>query len=726
MAPAVRSTRTGAARWRDRFAAADPGGFARRGALRAVVSVSGSAVLLGVTASRLGLPFTVVLIGAALAMVSSIAIGDPEPAAQRWSLLAGLAAAAAAVALGTVAASSELLAGAVLCAIVFAGVLARAIGPRGLAVGMMAFMGYFFALFARVPPARLPAVIGAVAVGGAVAYAARFWIVRERPERVRAEVLRAFRARVQLLLDDLARDAAAGADSPRRWRRIRRATGGVDEVALALEEAVGGAGADSLPPRVREWLAALLHAEVAVSMLAYGVHEAAVEAPPERRRALAAMVRALQAWIADGSDAARAEALRLLREARAEAAAEAAREEEYGAWWRIERAVATLTTARPWAAFPEADAGASRVSVQSFRPGGGGITGLPGMSPNLRLAIQAALAVGLAMVVGRAISPVRWYWAVLAAFVVFARASTVGETLSRAWQRVLGTIVGVAAGLLVARLVGHDVPLAILLGLVALFVAYYLLSIYYAGMIAAITAALALLYEEMGAPVPGLMELRLLETAAGAVIGVVVAAVVFPVHSRERVRALVAAVLREAAGTIERATTPGIDPRVDPGLQEQIRRVDRALAELRNALRPLLGPNLPIEPPVVTRQGRMAAALAYATRLFVTTCPITDPEEARVVQLVGRRLARNCRAVADAFESGTEPPLLPVAPLIADLRRTGLDREGRIGPRAALLLDVDAIVRRLARLAPDARIARARMREARRRGFGGGAVEARG
>ncbi|MBX6363067.1 MAG: isoprenylcysteine carboxylmethyltransferase family protein [Gemmatimonadetes bacterium] len=53
--------------------------------------------------------------------------------------------------------------------------------------------------------------------------AARFWAVRERPERVRTRVLAAFRPRVQRLLDDLADDAETGADLPRRWRRIHRA-----------------------------------------------------------------------------------------------------------------------------------------------------------------------------------------------------------------------------------------------------------------------------------------------------------------------------------------------------------------------------------------------------------------------------------------------------------------------------------------------------------------------
>ena len=163
----------------------------------------------------------------------------------------------------------------------------------------------------------------------------------------------------------------------------------------------------------------------------------------------------LRPWITDGDVESRDEALRLYAEARA--ARDARGDTDHPElWWRLDRALETITAARPWSAFPPLDHDVeSGVSVSSFNPGGGGAVGVPGQSPELRLAIQATLAVALAVVAGRAISGARWYWAVLAAYVVFIRATTVGETFSRAWQRMLGTLVGVAIGLLVATLVGH-------------------------------------------------------------------------------------------------------------------------------------------------------------------------------------------------------------------------------------------------------------------------------
>jgi uncharacterized membrane protein YccC len=327
------------------------------------------------------------------------------------------------------------------------------------------------------------------------------------------------------------------------------------------------------------------------------------------------------------------------------------------------------------------------------------------MSPDLRLAIQATVAVALSVVAGRLISGERWYWAVLAAFVVFVRATTVGETMSRAWQRIFGTVLGVAIGLAVARLVGpHPVPASVV-GLAAIFLAYYLMRIAYTGMIACFTIALALLYAEMGRGTTGLMELRLLETLAGATIGVVVSAVVLPALGDSRVRVLAAGVLRAAADAIERATTPGVRAEHDDVLHDRIRDVDRALAELRNALRPLWGPNLPIERTAVTRSGRIAAGLAYATRRLATT-PLADPssgtartgdERSALLRRIGARVVANARSAADALEWGGDVTLDPIFPLVERLQ--SLDADGADGAHTAqalsLLGDMAAIVREL-------------------------------
>ncbi|EUA52338.1 fusaric acid resistance -like family protein [Mycobacterium xenopi 4042] len=69
-----------------------------------------------------------------------------------------------------------------------------------------------------------------------------------------------------------------------------------------------------------------------------------------------------------------------------------------------------------------------------------------GLQPTTRQAIQVAVAASLAIVTGELVSPARWYWAVIAAFVIFAGTNSWGETLTKGWQRLLGTGLGVPCG----------------------------------------------------------------------------------------------------------------------------------------------------------------------------------------------------------------------------------------------------------------------------------------
>ena len=70
------------------------------------------------------------------------------------------------------------------------------------------------------------------------------------------------------------------------------------------------------------------------------------------------------------------------------------------------------------------------------------------LSGPARRALQVAVAGSLSIVAGMALSPERWYWAALTVFFVFANANSRGATLRKAVERTLGTVGGIAAGLL--------------------------------------------------------------------------------------------------------------------------------------------------------------------------------------------------------------------------------------------------------------------------------------
>lgn len=81
-----------------------------------------------------------------------------------------------------------------------------------------------------------------------------------------------------------------------------------------------------------------------------------------------------------------------------------------------------------------------------------------------RQAVQATAGSAFALVVGQLVSPERWYWAVGATWWVFVNTTSRGETLVRGFRRVLGTVIGIGLGLLVAvPVAGSAVPSAVLL-----------------------------------------------------------------------------------------------------------------------------------------------------------------------------------------------------------------------------------------------------------------------
>jgi hypothetical protein len=189
---------------------------------------------------------------------------------------------------------------------------------------------------------------------------------------------------------------------------------------------------------------------------------------------------------------------------------------------------------------------------------------------------------------------------------------------------------------------------------------------------------------------------------------------VLPVRSETRVRALAAGVLRSATPAVERATMPGVNPESDVQLHDEIRNVDRALAELRGALRPLWGPNVPVERTDVTRQGRISAALAYATRRLATVSLSDVGERGALLREIGTRMTSNFRVVADGLEQGRIARVEPVDAMLARLQRMS-DDGNENGAREAsaaqegdrqtvsLLADMDVIVRELAEGASNAR-----------------------
>ncbi|MET7442342.1 FUSC family protein, partial [Streptomyces sp. NPDC005568] len=128
--------------------------------------------------------------------------------------------------------------------------------------------------------------------------------------------------------------------------------------------------------------------------------------------------------------------------------------------------------------------------------------------PATRQAFQATAACAFAVAAGPVLSHERWYWAVGTAWWIFVNTASRGETLVRGFRRVVGTVTGIGAGLLIAvPLDGAPAPTAALVA-VCVFGIFYTAAPSYSWMMFFVTVMAGLLYGLLGVLHPGLLALR--------------------------------------------------------------------------------------------------------------------------------------------------------------------------------------------------------------------------
>lgn len=162
--------------------------------------------------------------------------------------------------------------------IVFAAVYIRRFGPRGRALGMVAFMSYFFTLYLRARISELPWMIGAVAVGTVCTYVMTALVLPDRPDSVLRDTIRALRARMAIVIDTTAEAVRTGRVDQRRRRRMRARTLRLNETALQVQSQIEDKAKFATPwpgvtsERLAPWL---FDAELAIEWVATAGRRAA-------------------------------------------------------------------------------------------------------------------------------------------------------------------------------------------------------------------------------------------------------------------------------------------------------------------------------------------------------------------------------------------------------------------------------------------------------------------
>ncbi len=304
-------------------------------------------------------------------------------------------------------------------------------------------------------------------------------------------------------------------------------------------------------------------------------------------------------------------------------------------------------------------------------PGGTGLSRV-----TTRQAVQATAGAGFALVVGQLVSGERWYWAVGATWWVFVNTTSRGETLVRGFRRVLGTVIGIGLGLLVAvPVAGAPVPSAVVLA-ICVFGIFYTAAVSYTWMMLWVTLLAELLYGLLGVLEPALLALRLAETAVGALGAVLAVLFVLPVTTHATTDAWIQRALRCVhAATAEAAARLAGSPTADPA--PRVAELEQLLARVRLSVAPLVHPLNPM----LSRKNRARRVLALlddcAREIRGLVAVAADPEASH-----DARLAAACWRVEAAVEALTgntpDEPAVPAThttaaePALAHLH--GLER----------------------------------------------------
>jgi uncharacterized membrane protein YccC len=617
-----------------RLIATDPGLLRLLLATRGSLSVALTTALVSVLAHVFGLPVPEFAFGIVLSLVGMFVMRDPTRRGRQMTLLCLLPPAALTVCVTALVDASPPAGETFLLTLMFLTTLLQSLHPRALGMGLIAVIMAYIGLYLHLPVRTLPAQLASLLVGAAVVWVVSFILMPLRPASVLRRAVRSVQRRAGRVLRQ-----AGDASSP---LSLSANLADLNQAALAAEDQL-----DLLDEPARlDVRRHLFELEQAVAELVGLVgsgqlaarHRDRVQLAGERLRR--SRLRGGWAWSGAAADPPAAALSALARAATGleEAAARALNRDH------------------------APDAPAAR---------------MPWGPLSWRMAAQVTLASVLAMAGGMLLSPQRWFWAVIAVYVVFLNSRSRGDTIHKGSHRVAGTLVGLFGGLAIGAATAGDPIAEAAIMLASVFGIYYFYAVSYSVAIFCVTVLLSLVYGALGNPMEQILMLRLEETAWGVVAAVLAASFVWPTPTRQIVRLSGMSVLRSLQDVVR--TSLGTVPVSALAPIEATRRLDRQLFDLRRAMTPLTAGRS------IVRRGRadrpVTALLACADAARALAAPKARVGDAGRLAL--QPVTRAIEAKIEAILAGTwDAALSVVSPPAA------LPEEARVAAEALHRLDV--------------------------------------
>ena len=533
----------------DRLLGADPGllrlTIALRGTLATALTTA-SALIIGHLA---GVPPTVFANGIALSMMGPFLMREPTLAQQRRTLLLLLIPSMLATAATAVLHAQPLAGEGFFLVLVFLGYLFQPRAQRMIGIGLVAVITTYIGLFLQLPVALLPFQLLASLLASVVIAIVCLVALPITPAVTLRRAVRTVQWRAAQVLKSARQLTSGGSLSLASEAKVRRDLVRLNEAVLAADDQLAFLeqdGGDIMR-------AGLIDLELAAARCI----DALRTGEPDRRNGLRLHLH-----------------LKRMRQGR-----------------RYVLPAASLEPGSLLACLLELGHALHRLGMTARKTKKDPLSPTPAPLPPgplaWRVATRITLAAGLAMAGGLALSPHRWFWAVITVYVVFLNTRSRGDTIYKASQRIAGTLLGITAGLATATFMGDHIGLQIGVLLLSVFGMYYFYVVSYTVGVFCVTMMLGMIYGTLGEPLEALFVLRLEETALGATVAIVVAFFVLPARTRDQVRSSGRNVLMALADAVKAAREALKDNSNSASPDVAMRKVDRQVADLRLSLAPL-------------------------------------------------------------------------------------------------------------------------------------------
>ena len=630
----------------------DPGALRLLAALRATLAGLLTLFLATVLGSVTAVPVTDRILSFSVALFIAANVRDATPRDRLITIAIVPWVAFVATAVAASLLDQPFVAAAIVPPMMFAVAYGAAHGPRYASVGVVAQIAYFFALVTRQPPDTLPIRLGVLLLAAGNAALIRGVLLPERPQAELQRLRRSVHAGMDRVLRQIAAAVDVGAWNGMTRAALRRDTYRLGEIVMLAQARVAALGLQS-PDQGSRWMH-LLTTELATERVARTALQDL--GPASDRAELLATLQALRTGTAAPprrSSAPLATALALLGHVLGEP--------------------------------PQA----SPVPAAAPAP----TTTAPGLRPPLQTAVAAALAI----IGGELVSPSRWYWAVFAAYVLFQGTRSRGESIAKGVQLMIGTAAGVVIGMLMATLLsGHDI-LTMTVIIVAVFLAFQANIAAYGAMVFWITIILGLLFGLLGYFAPEFLLLRLKETAAGAVCGVLVASIVLVRREYAATHDAMVAFLNALRASVDSAASVLLDRQPEPDLSGLILTAERRFRDF-DAIAQSEQSSHPISRNEALRRRLLLleACEQWARELGQICLQRVELDDPALMSTVRETVARIDASVASLIGNQTDQATVPAttAEPAVDLGPPSEDEPSQRAVR--LLLRIDAALLRVA------------------------------